>query len=140
MGGPRVHFAIVSFSRSPALPAGVTWTSRTTSAAWAARSGHTSVIDAAGTIYVIGGVALDAPAPPRYLLGGGSYFKDVWASTNGGADRTRRVLRGYLRGTLGYLRGTLGYLRGARQVLEGYSGVLEGYSGVSRGARQVLEG
>jgi hypothetical protein len=51
--------------------AGVTWTCRTASAPWAARFGHTSVVDAAsGAIYVIGG------------WGG---YSDVWASTDGGA-------------------------------------------------------
>ena len=59
-----------------ASAAGVTWTSRTASAPWAAREGHTSVIDAAGAIYVIGG---------RYL---NTYFQDVWVSTDRGADRT----------------------------------------------------
>jgi hypothetical protein len=57
--------------------AGVTWTSRTPSAPWAARVGHTTVIDAAGAIYVIGGVI------------GSTHYKDVWVSTDGGADRTR---------------------------------------------------
>ncbi len=61
---------------------GVTWTSRTSSAPWAARSCHTSVIDAAGAIYVIGGG-----------IYGGTINQDVWASTNGGADGTEsRVL------------------------------------------------
>ncbi len=59
---------------SHALAAGVTWTSRTLKAEWAARYSvrwrHTSVVDAAGAIYVIGG-------------DGG--FNDVWASTDGGA-------------------------------------------------------
>ncbi len=50
--------------------AGVTWTSRNAKAPWAGRMGHTSVVDATGAIYVIGG----------YLL-----FQDVWASTDGGA-------------------------------------------------------
>ena len=68
-------FALV-IGRSPICAAGVTWTSRTTSAQWAARYGHTSVIDAAGAIYVIGGFS-------------GTYLQDVWVSTNGGADRTR---------------------------------------------------
>ena len=40
---------------SRALLAGVTWTNRTLAAQWAVRSGHTSVVDAAGAIYVIGG-------------------------------------------------------------------------------------
>jgi hypothetical protein len=57
------------------LAAGVTWTSRTLSAPWAARAYHTSVIDAAGAIYVIGGAD----------VGDGHYFADVWVSTDGGA-------------------------------------------------------
>ena len=55
----------------------MTWTSRTLSTQWAARNGHTSVIDAAGAIYVIGG------------WNGSTYYRDVWVSTDGGADRTR---------------------------------------------------
>ncbi len=58
------------------MAAGVTWTNRTTSAPWAARFSHTSVIDAAGAIYVIGGH-------------GSSGLSDVWVSTDGGAGRTR---------------------------------------------------
>ena len=85
------------------VAAGVTWTSRTTSAPWGARWKHTTVIDAgagaAGAIYVLGGA--DG-------LGGGR-LNDVWVSTNGGADRTRRVLGGYLVGTTGVLRGIRGY-------------------------------
>ncbi len=51
----------------------MTWTSLTTSAPWVARSGHTSVVDAAGAIYVIGGV------------NSATVYNDVWASTDGGA-------------------------------------------------------
>ena len=62
-------------------------------APWAARYRHTSVVDAAGAIYVIGGF-------------GGTYYNDVWASTDGGARAglgrgeavggyTGWVLRGY---------------------------------------------
>ncbi len=58
--------------------AGVTWTSRTTNALWAVRYGHTTVVDAAGAIYVFGGA-----------VGTSTYVNDVWASTDGGADRTR---------------------------------------------------
>jgi hypothetical protein len=65
--------AIGRFAR---VHAGVTWTSRTTSAPWAGRYYHTTVIDAAGAIYVIGGY-------------GSTRYQDVWASTDGGADRTR---------------------------------------------------
>jgi hypothetical protein len=69
---PRVCVAsaCVASARSAA---GVTWTCRTASAPWAARDGHTSVIDAAGAIYVIGGE------------GDGTWYQDVWASTDGGA-------------------------------------------------------
>jgi hypothetical protein len=66
--------------------AGVTWTCRTASAPWAARFGHTSVVDARGAIYVIGGWS-----------GGTAYFNDVWVSTDGGARAglRRGVLEGY---------------------------------------------
>ena len=84
---------------------GVTWTSRrTTSAPWAGRQLHTSVIDAAGAIYVIGG---STPID----------FNDVWKSTDGGADRTRGCW-GYWVGTRG-TRGTRGYPQG---ILGQYSG------------------
>ncbi len=75
------------------LAAGVTWTSRTLKAGWAGRYGHTSVIDAAGAIYVIGG------------RDGSTYFNDVWVSTDGGA-RAGVVTRGYVMRTTGVLRGT----------------------------------
>jgi hypothetical protein len=54
------------------LAAGITWTSRTLKAPWAGRSYHTTVVDAAGAIYVIGGY-------------GSTYYQDVWVSTDGGA-------------------------------------------------------
>jgi hypothetical protein len=57
------------------VAAGVTFTNRTTSAPWDARYAHTSVIDAAGAIYVIGG----------YSDGTLTYYQDVWVSTNGGS-------------------------------------------------------
>ncbi len=87
-----------------ALATGATWTSRTLKASWAARAEHTSVIDAAGSIYVIGGRAI-------------KYYSDVWISTDGGADRTKSAV---LEGVLG------GYSSG---YLQGYSG----YSGMSTG-------
>jgi hypothetical protein len=62
---------------SRGLAAGVTWTSRTANAEWAARYGHTSVVDAAGAIYVIGG-----RGGPDLSY---TYFQDVWVSTDGGA-------------------------------------------------------
>jgi hypothetical protein len=57
--------------------AGVSWTSRTAKAGWAARRDHTSVIDAAGAIYVIGGFSSNRTT--FYFL------NDVYASTDGGA-------------------------------------------------------
>ncbi len=73
--GGRARVVAVRCHRpgSRALAAGVTWTCRTASAEWAARWFHTSVVDAAGAIYVIGG---------NY---GNTNFHDVWASTDGGA-------------------------------------------------------
>ncbi len=61
---------------SRASAAGVNWTCRTANAGWAARSRHTSVVDASGAIYVIGGYDTG---------GGGTPLYDVWASTDGGA-------------------------------------------------------
>jgi hypothetical protein len=61
------------------------------SAPWDARSGHTSVIDAAGAIYVIGG--RNGNIYPHYI-----YYQDVWVSTNGGADRTRGGCLGRCKG------------------------------------------
>ncbi len=68
---------------SRVLAAGVTWTLVIASAPWAGRYHHTSVIDAAGAIYVLGG---------RNGYGGTNY-NDVWASTDGGARAGLR--RGY---------------------------------------------
>ncbi len=62
------------------MAAGATFTNRTTSAPWAGRRSHASVIDAAGAIYVIGGT--DDVTP--YV-----YFNDVWVSPDKGADPTR---------------------------------------------------
>jgi hypothetical protein len=66
--------------------------------------GHTTVIDAAGAIYVIGG------------NGDNTTFQDVWVSTDGGArpDSVRGVLGGVLEGgtrggTHGCSIGTWGY-------------------------------
>jgi hypothetical protein len=80
--------------------------SRTLKAEWAARYYHTSVIDAAGAIYVIGG----------YSYTGSTlyYYQDVWASTNGGArpaqvqrewSGAHWVLQGILQGVLTVLQG-----------------------------------
>ncbi len=110
--------AIGRFSR-----AGVTWTCRTSSAPWAARRDHTSVIDAAGAIYVLGG-------DDR----GGTYYKDVYVSTDGGAPP------GLSWGVVGaYFGSTTGVLE---RVLEGVcEGVLQGYSrGTSRVPRVDTRG
>ncbi len=107
-----------------ASAAGITWTSRTLAAQWAARHYHTSVVDAAGAIYVIGG------------YGGTGYLQDVWASTDGGARAGLRRGGWYFRVT----RGTTGVLRGyshvCQGVLRGYQGVL----GVLRRYYTVLQG
>jgi hypothetical protein len=72
-------FGVFAIGRgSRVLAAGVTWTSRTSNAQWAARGAHTSVIDAAGAIYVIGGNG-------NSYSNGDTYFNDVWASADGGA-------------------------------------------------------
>ena len=83
-----------------ACAAGATWSLRTASAPWAGRYGHTSVTDAAGAIYVIGGYSYN---------GTNTYFNDVWASTDGGdAGRTRSGgRRVHLVGTTGGTRGVL---------------------------------
>ncbi len=61
---------------SRAFAAGATWKCRTSNAQWAARASHTSVMDAAGAIYVIGGSFYDGTT---------TNFNDVWASNDGGA-------------------------------------------------------
>ncbi len=99
---------------SRALAAGVTWTLVIANALWGARAMHTSVVDAAGAIYVIGGVGGI----------GSTNFRDVWVSTDGGAQRlrqwggrggyTRGVLQGYYRGLMVQHGGTAGVLGGTR--------------------------
>ena len=55
--------------------AGATWT-RITTAPWAARFAHTTVIDAAGSMYLMGGLSNSAA------------FNDVWQSAGAGANTT----------------------------------------------------
>ena len=69
----------------------MTWILVTAQAPWAKRWSHTSTIDAAGAIYVIGGC--DSK---------GVNYNDVWMSTDKGSNRAL----GYSRGTRGYSRGT----------------------------------
>jgi hypothetical protein len=91
---------------SHSFAAGRTFSNRTLKAEWAARAWHTSVVDAAGAIYVIGG------------SGTFTRYNDVWASTDGGARAG--LGRGGALG--GYYGGTKGLLR----VLRGTAGVLQG--------------
>jgi hypothetical protein len=92
---PRVRGCVRSHPPgSRASAAGVTWTSRTAKAPWAGRQAHTSVVDAAGAIYVIGGKGTD---------GSGTFYADVWASTDGGAvPDSVKGGRGVLGGTQGH--------------------------------------
>ncbi len=60
------------------------------------------MVDAAGAIYVIGG--RDGIT--------GTYFQDVWASTDGGT--LPNSAGGYSRGKIGVLRGYSGVLRGTK--------------------------
>ncbi len=57
--------------------AGASWAVVTASAPWAARWGHTSVVDATGNIYVLGGGYADA-------TGAYTYYNDVWQSADQG--------------------------------------------------------
>jgi hypothetical protein len=93
-----------------ALAAGRTWTRRTANAQWAGRYAHTSLIDAAGAIYVIGG----------WRSGGGddgTHYQDVWVSTDGGV-RPDNLGGGWVLG---------GVRRGYSGVLQGYYVVLKAY-------------
>jgi hypothetical protein len=118
-----LRLGAIGFRCRARFAAGRTWTSRTTSAQWAGRSGHTSVIGAAGAIYVIGGQG-----------SGGTLFQDVWASTDGGARAGLR--RGGGRG--GYCRGTSGVLQGTKGTTWGYCRGTHGYMGVIGGTKGVL--
>ncbi len=97
--GSRVYvLRLVPAVGSPALAAGVTWTSRTTSAPWGGRNSHTSVVDAAGAIYVIGG------------WGNAGYYQDVWVSIDRGAwPNSVRGARGGSKAVVGDTKRYLGY-------------------------------
>jgi hypothetical protein len=118
-----VRARVYVIDRSHTLAAGVTWTDLTSGAPWKARFAHTSVVDAAGAIYVIGGQSF------------GTNYQDVWASTDGGArpgsakgwsGGTRRVLRGYSRG---YYGGTKSSSRCTEEGKAWARGILGRYSG-----------
>ncbi len=99
---------------SRAFAAGRTFSNRTLKAEWAARRDHTSVVDASGAIYVIGGH-------------GDTTYNDVWVSTDGGARPDS------VGGRSGGTGGTTGY---SRVLLGGTAGVLWGYdTGYDRGTR-----
>ena len=102
---PRVAAARAVAFGATRSAAGVTWTCRTASAPWAGREWHTSVVDAAGAIYVIGGYSYSTT---------GTVYNDVWVSSDGGVQAALGrggYSRGYLRGTTGVLRSTKGYKR-----------------------------
>ncbi len=149
--GGRVCF-LCGWCHRPVSCAGASWTSRTTSAPWAARSYHTSVIDATGAIYVIGGFGTN---------GGTTRYNDVYVSIDkgawpdpvgGGRVGTVWVLggtRGVLEGVpTGYSRSTMlnstrfpGHREAIERHLKGTRRVLAGYSrGTRRGTRGVLGG
>jgi hypothetical protein len=93
-----------------APPAGVTWSLVTSNAPWAARELYTTVIDAAGAIYLIGGEGCAT-----------RYCDDVWVSADKGADRTQGcTIGGYSR----VLKGSQwipGATQGALKRLQGHS-------------------
>jgi hypothetical protein len=99
---------------------GASWRLVIASAGWAGRWAHTSVIDAAGAIYVIGGRGFS-----------GTHYQDVWVSTDGGAQAG--LAPGVLRGT----KGTKALSRVLR-VLAGQEGVtrVRGYSRGTMGNSQ----
>ena len=144
-GGPRACLRLCHRLGSRALAAGATFTNRTTSAPWHARAGHTTVIDAAGAIYVIGGQG-DLDGSGTF----GTYFyQDVWASTDGGARPDSVVgSRGVLGGYSGILWGIKGVLKGCytsttggtMRVLWGTMGYYRATMGYSRGTMRYLGG
>ncbi len=113
------------------VAAGATWKLVIASAPWAARYLHTTVVDASGAIYVIGGIT------DRTFPFPNTYYNDVWVSTDGGADRAGGVLN--YTGTTAYavvVRGlvfgcSLGALKrrfsGTPRALRVLSKVLWGY-------------
>ncbi len=148
--------------------AGVSWTNRTLKAPWAGRDGHSTVIDAAGAIYVIGGYNVGTTRYQDDYI----YFNDVLVSTDGGAQPDSvgggpgilRGTKGLLSGTRGtrevprvlavyrwysmvYTRDAEGYLRGTRDTLENTLGDPVEYSVIllvlrrqSRGAQELHRG
>ena len=105
-GRPRVRalrFGAIGFRVMCASAAGRTFGLRILKAEWAARRGHTSVVDAAGAIYVLGGLGITGITA--------YYYQDVWASTDGGARGPTASGGGTPVGTTGVLGGTTGVLQ-----------------------------
>jgi hypothetical protein len=140
-----LHWCVSSVgSRARRWAAGVTWNETGDGdGRWGGRKLHTSVVDAAGAIYVIGG------------YNGSTDCADVWATTDGGARAGRGrggagrcVLVGYFGGTTGVLPGVLpdpaALLRVAQRCTLSYrrgTGVLVGHSRAYwRGTRGVSRG
>jgi hypothetical protein len=74
----------------------VSWALVIARAPWAARVAHTSVVDAAGAIYVIGGTK-----------GGSILYQDVWISTDKGAEPDSCGSQGCSAALTGVLKGLL---------------------------------
>ncbi len=115
------HVCLIRGGHAPVarMAAGATWRLVIASAPWAVRRSHTSVVDAAGAIYVLGGCIYEGSAY--------TFYNDVWASTDRGArPHSRRV--GTQRGTQRVLSG---YSAGTHRVLNDFSlhlrGTLRGY-------------
>ncbi len=110
----RLWCSAIGFRSRARSAAGITWTSRTLAAGWAGRWCHTSVVDAAGAIYVIGGRGSGGITDTRY--------QDVWVSRDGG-ERWDLVKGGGLGGVHpagGYSEATTGGTWGWLQsVLQG---------------------
>ncbi len=79
--------------------AGGTWTCLLANTPWPARYGHTTVIDAAGTIYLMGGAFVRGGGAGAHL----NLYNDVWVGTNNGANSTQ----GHSQSTHGVLKGYL---------------------------------
>ncbi len=95
----------------------MSFTNLTLLAPWEPRCAHTSVIDAAGAIYVLGG---------NDFIRGPDYH-DVWASTGEGVGPDS--VGGYSKGALGgYSEGAWGYYGSTRW----YKVVVHGYSVLER--------
>jgi hypothetical protein len=116
-GWRRVRFAL-SHPSFAGVAAGATWRLVIAHAQWAARGGHTTVIDAAGAIYVLGGHYSKYPVA-------NTFFNDVWVSTDGGADRTRAVLKGGPKVYRGVPRTFYWQLKGYSSVIKEYQRVLK---------------